>query len=57
MTREMLAVEEPVPRRALVVGPRADSVEVDAVYPVRELTLAWRSGGVEEHIDCRFILC
>ena len=53
----MSAVEEPVPRRALVVAPRADSVEVDAVDPVRELTLAWRSGGVEERQNCRFILC
>ena len=57
MAREMSAVEEPVPRRALVVPPRADSVEVDAVDPVRELTLEWRSGGVEERHDCRFILC
>ena len=57
MSREVSAVEEPVPRRALVVPPRADSVEVDAVDPVRELTLEWRSGGVEERHDCRFILC
>ena len=57
MSCEMLAVEDPVPRRALVVAPRADSVEVDAVDPVRELTLAWRSGGVEERQNCRFILC
>ena len=57
MAREMSAVEEPVPRRALVVAPRADSVEVDAVDPVRELTLLWRSGGVEERFDSRFTLC
>ena len=57
MSREVPAVEEPVPRRALVVAPRADSVEVDAVDPVRESALAKRSGGVEERLDCRFILC
>ena len=54
---EMLAVENPVPRRALVVAPRADNVEVDAVDPVREVTLFWRSGGVEERLDLRFSLC
>ena len=54
---EMLAVEEPVPRRALVVAPRADSVEVDAVDPVREVALFWRSGGVEEPLDLRFGAC
>ena len=53
----MLAVEELVPRRALVVAPRADSMEVYAVDPVRELTLLWRSGGVEERFDSRFTLC
>ena len=53
----MSAVEEPVPRRALVVAPRADSLEVDAVDPVRELALVWRSGGVEERQNCRLILC
>ena len=53
----MPAIEEPVPRRALVVAPRADNVEVDAVDPVRESALAKRSGGVEECQDCRFILC
>ena len=57
MTSEMPAVEEPVPSRALVVAPRADNVEVDAVDPVRESALLWRSGGVEERLDCRFILC
>ena len=55
MSREVSAVEEPVPRRALVVPPRADSVEVDAVDPVRELTLEWRSGGVEERISAHAI--
>ena len=54
---EMLAVEDPVPRRALVVAPRADNVEVDAVDPVREVALAWRGGGVEERLDLRFSLC
>ena len=54
---EMLAVEDPVPRRALVVAPRADNVEVDAVDPVREVALFWRSGGVEERLDLRFSLC
>ena len=54
---EMLAVEDPVPRRALVVAPRADSVEVDAVDPVRESALVWRSGGVEDSLDCRGSLC
>ena len=43
---EMLAVEDPVPRRALVVAPRADNVEVDAVDPVSESALAKRSGCV-----------
>ena len=57
MSREVSAVEEPVPRRTLVVAPRADSVEVDAVYPVRESALAWRSGGVEERLDPRFGAC
>ena len=54
---EMLAVEDPVPRRALVVAPRPDNVEVDAVDPVREVALFWRSGGVEERLDLRFSLC
>ena len=54
---EMLAVEDPVPRRALVVAPRPDNVEVDAVDPVREVALAWRSGGGEERHDCKFSLC
>ena len=53
----MPAVEEPVPRRNLVVAARANNVAVDAVYPVRELTLAWRGGGVEERLDFRFVLC
>ena len=57
MTREVPAVEEPVPRRAPVVAPRADSVEVDAVDPVREVALFGRSGGVEERLDLRFSLC
>jgi len=57
VSREVSAVEEPVPRRALVVAPRADNVEVDAVDPVREVTLFWRSGGVEERLDLRFSLC
>ena len=53
----MPAIEEPVPRRALVVAPRADNVEVDAVDPVRKSALAKRSGCVEERLDYRFILC
>ena len=57
VTREVSAVEDLVPRRALVAAPRADNPEVDAVYPVRELTHACRSGGVEERHDCRFSLC
>ena len=36
---EMLAVEDPVPRRALVVARRADDVELHAKHPVRESTL------------------
>ena len=56
MARKMSAVEEPVPRRALVVAPRADNVEVDAVDPVRESALVWRSGCVEERLGC-IILC
>ena len=39
MSREVSAVEEPVPRRALVFAPLADNVKVDAVYPVRKSTL------------------
>ena len=54
---EVSAVEDPVSRRAPVVAPRADSVEVDAVDPVRKVALFWRSGGVEERLDLRFILC
>ena len=54
---EMLAVEDPVPRRALVVAPRSDNVEVNAVDPVREVALFWRSGGVEERLDTRFSAC
>ena len=54
---EMLAVEEPVPRRALVVALRPDNVEVNAVDPVREVALAWLGGGVEERLDLRFSLC
>ena len=46
-----------MPRRAPVIASRAGDVEVDAVYPVRELTLAWRGGGVEERLDFRFVLC
>ena len=57
MTRKVSAVEDPVPRRAPVIAPRAGDVQVDAVYPVRESALAKRSGCVEERLDCRFILC
>ena len=57
VTREVSAVEDLVPRRALVAAPRANNPEVDAVYPVRELTHACRSGGVEERLDRRFISC
>ena len=56
MAREMSAVEEPVPRRASVIASRAGDVQVDAVYPVRESALVWRSGCVEERLGC-IILC
>ena len=39
MTREVPAVEEPVPRRALVVARRAYDVELHAKHPVRQSTL------------------
>ena len=39
MTREVPAVEEPVPRRAPVVAWRADDVELHAKHPVRQSTL------------------
>ena len=54
---EMLTVEDPVPRRNLVVAPRANNMEVNAVDPVREVALFGRSGGVEERLDSRFTLC
>ena len=57
MSCEMLAVEEPVPRRALVVAPRPDNVEVDAVDPVRELRLFGGAAASSARLDCRFILC
>ena len=57
MSREVSAVEEPVPRRALVVTPRPNNVEVDAVDPVREVALFWRNGGGEERHDCKFSSC
>ena len=57
MSCEMLTVEDPVPRRNLVVAPRANNMEVNAVDPVREVALFGRSGGVEERLDLRFSLC